>query len=193
MQEVITLLNTFSRRLKAAERRNALLLSEYNALKQQYADLLSQQNADHPTACNATVWRILRCIDSKCPLLAKLRHSDNSVEPNCSLIHGYQSCDVFVVGAILRTNRELRSAKKLPNLTFADIYIYLVHNPSPYTGEALKAFKCTEAYRYFTSGNGQACTQKPCACAQPSEQSVQDVQYAEIRNINFSHKHDPHQ
>ena len=29
---------------------------------------------------------------------------------------------------------------------FADIYIDLVHNPSSYTGEALKAFKSTEAY-----------------------------------------------
>lgn len=41
------------------------------------------------------------------------------------------------------------TAEKLPNLTFPDIYIYLIHNPSPYT---LKAFKGTEAYRYFTSG-----------------------------------------
>lgn len=46
----------------------------------------------------------------------------------------------------------LQSAKNLPNLTFAEIYIYLVHSPSPYTGEALKAFKSTEPYHYFTSG-----------------------------------------
>ncbi|KAM3619822.1 uncharacterized protein V6R79_014096 [Siganus canaliculatus] len=152
-----------------------------------------------------------------------------------------QKIDILGLDPYLLNDKSLiplQSAKKLPNLTFADIYIYLVHNPSPYTGEALKAFKSTEAYRYFTSGwvkdaklhhvadkkmftitgkaglgevcshasalmycvlaavdlrNGQACTQKPCAWAQPSEQSVQDVQYAEIRNINFSHKHDPHQ
>ena len=34
----------------------------------------------------------------------------------------------------------------------------------------------------------QACTQKPCAWAQPSMESIRDVQCAEIRNINFSHK-----
>jgi len=44
----------------------------------------------------------------------------------------------------------LKYSKNLPNLTFADIYIYLVHNPSPFTGKALKAFKSTEAYRYFS-------------------------------------------
>ncbi|XP_056121194.1 uncharacterized protein LOC130099507 [Rhinichthys klamathensis goyatoka] len=39
--------------------------------------------------------------------------------------------------------------------------------------------------------NGQACTQKPCAWAQPSMESVRGVQYAEIRNISFCHKQEP--
>ena len=46
----------------------------------------------------------------------------------------------------------LNSAKCLPQLTFPDIYIYLVHNPSPFTGESLKAFKSTDAYQYVVAG-----------------------------------------
>ena len=33
-----------------------------------------------------------------------------------------------------------------------DIYIYLVHNPSPYSGDILKAFKSTDAYQYAVAG-----------------------------------------
>ena len=40
----------------------------------------------------------------------------------------------------------------LPDLAFHDIYIYLIHNPSPYTGKQLKAHKSTEAYRNFRDG-----------------------------------------
>ncbi|KAJ4933408.1 hypothetical protein JOQ06_030239 [Pogonophryne albipinna] len=46
----------------------------------------------------------------------------------------------------------LNLAKCLPQLTFPDIYIYLVHNPSPFTGESLKAFKSTDAYQYAVAG-----------------------------------------
>ena len=58
--------------------------------------------------------------------------------------------DPYVLTSELLT--PLKYSKNLPNLTFADIYIHLVHNPSPCTGEALKAFKSTEAYCYFSSG-----------------------------------------
>lgn len=47
---------------------------------------------------------------------------------------------------------QLSSADRLPDFSFHDIYIYLIHNPSSYTGESLKAFKSTDAYRYFTAG-----------------------------------------
>lgn len=46
----------------------------------------------------------------------------------------------------------LKSVINLPNMSFGDIYIYLVHNPSPYSGKSLKAYKSTEAYMYFKSG-----------------------------------------
>ena len=42
----------------------------------------------------------------------------------------------------------LKSAKRLPQLSFPNIYIYLVHNPSPYTGD----FKSTHAYQYAIAG-----------------------------------------
>ena len=49
--------------------------------------------------------------------------------------------DPYLLTTKLLTPR--KHSKNLPNLTFADIYIYLVHNPSPYTGEALnRAPKC---------------------------------------------------
>ena len=46
----------------------------------------------------------------------------------------------------------LTSAKRLPQLTFPDIYIYLIHNPSPYSRDSLKAFKSTDAYQYAVAG-----------------------------------------
>ena len=50
-------------------------------------------------------------------------------------------CDPYLLSATLFC--PLKSAKRLPQLSFPDIYIYLVHNPSPYTGDSLKAFKST--------------------------------------------------
>ena len=46
----------------------------------------------------------------------------------------------------------LVSASSLPQINFHDIYIYLVHNPSPYSGDILKAFKSTDAYQYAVAG-----------------------------------------
>lgn len=59
-------------------------------------------------------------------------------------------CDPYLLPSTLFC--PLKSAKRLPQLTFPDIYIYLVHNPSPYTGDSLKAFKSTDAYQYAVAG-----------------------------------------
>ena len=55
-------------------------------------------------------------------------------------------CDPYLLTSTLFC--PLKSAKRLPQLSFPDIYIYLVHNPSPYTGD----FKSTNAYQYAVAG-----------------------------------------
>ena len=42
--------------------------------------------------------------------------------------------------------------EELPDLAYNDIYNYFVNTPSYITGQALKAYKSMEAYKYFTSG-----------------------------------------
>ena len=42
--------------------------------------------------------------------------------------------------------------QELPELTFADIYIYLIQFPSSYTGESMKAYKSLDAYKFFLAG-----------------------------------------
>ena len=49
------------------------------------------------------------------------------------------------------------STDKWPPLQFADIYHYVIHTPSEFTHESLKAFRSLEAYNYFVSGHVQKC------------------------------------
>lgn len=44
---------------------------------------------------------------------------------------------------------------QLPDITFGDIYTYLIDTPSIFTGEKLKAFKSLEAYKYYLAGHVQ--------------------------------------
>ncbi|KAK0139170.1 hypothetical protein N1851_024247 [Merluccius polli] len=59
-------------------------------------------------------------------------------------------CDPYLIPATVFC--PLTSAKRLPQLTFPDIYIYLIHNPSPYSRDSLRAFKSTDAYQYSVAG-----------------------------------------
>ena len=43
----------------------------------------------------------------------------------------------------------------LPDIGWPDIYHYLIHTPSTFTHESLKAYKSLEAYNLFVSGHVQ--------------------------------------
>ncbi|MCI5159820.1 MAG: hypothetical protein D3906_15610, partial [Candidatus Electrothrix sp. AUS1_2] len=63
-------------------------------------------------------------------LMAHLNETEGQRYLEKALIIG---CDPYVLTSTLFC--PLKSAKRLPQLSFPDIYIYLVHNPSPYTGD----------------------------------------------------------
>ncbi|XP_057296778.1 uncharacterized protein LOC130625692 [Hydractinia symbiolongicarpus] len=43
----------------------------------------------------------------------------------------------------------------LPDVTHMDLYVYLIHTPSEFTNESLKAYKSLEAYNFYLSGHVQ--------------------------------------
>ena len=43
----------------------------------------------------------------------------------------------------------------LPDMTYIDLFQYLVNTPSPFTMENLKAYKSLEAYNFYLSGHVQ--------------------------------------
>jgi len=45
--------------------------------------------------------------------------------------------------------------KLLPDITWGDIYVYLIEYPSLFSKESLKAYKSLEGYNFFVSGHVQ--------------------------------------
>ncbi|XP_041374186.1 uncharacterized protein LOC121387226 [Gigantopelta aegis] len=48
-----------------------------------------------------------------------------------------------------------------PDLTFGDIYLYLIDTPSIYNKDSMKAYKSLEAYKYVVSGHVQVVLSNP--------------------------------
>ena len=47
---------------------------------------------------------------------------------------------------------DIKSSESLPLLEHPDIFLYLLFSPSPYSQESMKAYKSTDAYKFFLSG-----------------------------------------
>lgn len=60
--------------------------------------------------------------------------------------------DPYTVPQVLFYPLHASSKGKLPDLQNMDIINYLLFAPSPYTGQTLKAYKSTDAYKYFQAG-----------------------------------------
>lgn len=59
-------------------------------------------------------------------------------------------CDPYLLP--LGAMTPILSCTDLPEVNFADIYLYLINFPSAYTGEAMKAYKSLDAYKFFLAG-----------------------------------------
>ena len=71
--------------------------------------------------------------------LAKLTLSTGEQLPDPSILHSNWSDDVSL----------------LPDITYPDIYHYLIEYPSQFSKESLKAYKSLESYNFFVSGHVQ--------------------------------------
>lgn len=68
-----------------------------------------------------------------------------------------------------RTQLAKAGKRKLnrPDLTYGDIYEYLIESPGQYTKESLKAYKSFEAYSTFTCGHVKEVSYHPVADSSP--------------------------
>ena len=71
--------------------------------------------------------------------LAKLTLSTGEQLPDPFILHSNWSADVSL----------------LPDITYPDIYHYLIEHPSQFSKESLKAYKSLESYNFFISGHVQ--------------------------------------
>ncbi len=59
----------------------------------------------------------------------------------------------------LRRQLFTQNVKRLPEITYPDMYHYLVETECVYTREAVKAYRSLDAYNYFVSGKvGSICS-----------------------------------
>ena len=71
--------------------------------------------------------------------LAKLTLSTGEQLPDPFILHSNWSDDVSL----------------LPDITYPDIYHYLIEHPSQFSKESLKVYKSLESYNFFVSGHVQ--------------------------------------
>ena len=90
----------------------------------------------YQSLASATTYSLNLNSDDRKKYEEKLITVDGTVLPDsCTLIENWKD-----------------NVKLLPDITWADIYNYLINTPSLYTNENLKAYKTLKAYNFFVSG-----------------------------------------
>ena len=69
-----------------------------------------------------------------------------------SKLHNLDIRDPYRLPEQLFSSVKDLDADKLPDLQYPDIYNYLINYPSVFTGDALRAYKSLESYRFRNSG-----------------------------------------
>jgi hypothetical protein len=63
---------------------------------------------------------------------------------------GLGLCDPYLLPRGAMT--PIANSMNLPDVTFAEIFLYLINFPSSYTVESMRAYKALDAYRFFVAG-----------------------------------------
>ena len=72
-----------------------------------------------------------------------------SYKAKLTLSHGFALPDPFAI------EEWSDNTSKIPEVTYPDIYSYLVDTPSEFTKEKMKCYKSLEAYNFFICGHVQ--------------------------------------